>query len=49
MKQYDYLIIGSGLYSSTFTCFYYIITEERRKCLVINRCSRLDDSLCCEN
>lgn len=32
MKQYDYLIVGSGLFGSTFAC---MAKRQGKKCLVM--------------
>ena len=34
MKQYDYLIVGSGLFGSTFAC---MAKRQGKKCLVIDK------------
>ena len=46
MKQYDYLIIGSGLFGSTFA---YKATLSGKKCLVIDKRMQLGGNLYCEN
>ena len=46
MKPYDYLIVGAGLYGSTFAC---IAKQHKKKCLVIDKRSHLGGNLYCEN
>ena len=46
MKQYDYLIVGSGLYGSTFA---YRVKQKGRKCLVIDKRPHLGGNVYCEN
>lgn len=46
MKQYDYLIIGSGLFGSTFAHF---AKKQGKKCLVIDKRSHLGGNIYCEN
>ena len=45
-KQYDYLIVGSGLYGSTFA---YMAKQKGKKCLVIDKRSHLGGNIYCEN
>ena len=45
MKHYDYLIVGSGLYGSTFA---YQATQRGKKCMVIDRRGHLGGNLRCE-
>jgi UDP-galactopyranose mutase len=45
MKKYDWLIVGSGLYGSTFA---YFAKKADKKCLVIDKRSRLGGNLYCE-
>lgn len=45
MKQYDYLIVGSGLYGATFA---HLATQRGKKCLVIDRREHLGGNLRCE-
>ena len=40
MKQYDYLIVGSGLFGSTFAC---MAKRQGKKCLVIVKRLTSDD------
>lgn len=46
MKQYDYLIVGSGLFGSTFA---YFAQRAGKKCLVIDKRPQLGGNLYCEN
>lgn len=46
MKQYDYLIVGSGLYGATFA---YRATRMGKKCLVIDKRPHLGGNVYCEN
>ena len=46
MKQYDYLIVGSGLFGATFA---YFAHQQGKKCLVIDRRSQLGGNVYCEN
>lgn len=46
MKRYDYLIVGSGLYGSTFA---YRAHLAGKKCLVIDKRSHLGGNVYCEN
>jgi UDP-galactopyranose mutase len=46
MKKYDYLIIGAGLYGSTFA---YLAKKSGKKCLIIDKRSHLGGNLYCEN
>ena len=45
MKQYDYLIVGAGLYGATFA---YLVGQAGKRCLVIEKCSQLGGNLYCE-
>ncbi len=45
MKQYDYLIVGSGLFGSVFT---YRAKQAGKKCLVIDKRSHLGGNIYCE-
>ena len=45
MKQYDYLIVGSGLFGSTFAC---MAKRQGKKCLVIDKRPQLGGNLYCE-
>lgn len=46
MKQYDYLIVGSGLYGATFA---YRAKQSGKKCLVIDKRPHLGGNVYCEN
>lgn len=46
MKQYDYLIVGSGLFGATFA---YKAEQAGKKCLVIDKRSHLGGNVYCEN
>lgn len=46
MKQYDYLIVGSGLFGATFA---YRARQAGKKCLVIDKRPHLGGNVYCEN
>ena len=46
MKEYDYLIVGSGLFGATFA---YCAHKVGKKCLVIDKRSHLGGNVYCEN
>lgn len=46
MKEFDYLIVGSGLYGATFA---YRAKQMGKKCLVIEKRSHLGGNIYCEN
>ena len=46
MKDYNYLIVGSGLYGATFA---YFAAKYGKKCLVIDKRSHLGGNIYCEN
>ena len=46
MKQYDYLIVGAGLFGATFA---YRAKQAGKKCLVIDKRSHLGGNIYCEN
>ena len=46
MEQYDYLIVGSGLFGATFT---YRAKQAGKKCLVIDKRPHLGGNIYCEN
>ena len=45
MKEYDYLIVGSGLFGATFA---YFAKQAGKKCLVIEKRSHLGGNIYCE-
>lgn len=45
-SNYDYLIVGSGLYGATFA---HLAHKEGKKCLVIDKRSHLGGNIYCEN
>lgn len=45
-KNYDYLIVGSGLYGATFA---YRATKAGKKCLVVDKRPQLGGNVYCEN
>lgn len=46
LKQYDYLIVGSGLYGATFA---YLAHKAGKKCLVIDKRSHTGGNIYCQN
>ena len=46
MKQYDYLIVGAGLYGS---CFAYKLKQQGKKCLVVDKRAHLGGNVYCES
>ena len=46
MKQYDYLIVGSGLFGATFA---YFARLEGKRCLVIDKRQQVGGNVYCEN
>lgn len=46
MTQFDYLIVGSGLYGATFA---YFAHQAGKRCLVIDKRSQLGGNVYCEN
>ena len=46
MKQYDYLIVGAGLFGSTFACMAH---RAGKRCLVIDKRPHLGGNIYCEN
>lgn len=46
MAKYDYLIVGAGLYGSTFA---HCAKQQGKKCLVIDKRPQLGGNLYCEN
>ena len=45
MKKYDYLIVGAGLFGSTFA---YEMSKQGKKCLVIDRRNHIGGNVYCE-
>ena len=45
MKQYDYVIVGAGLYGA---CFAFFAKQQGKKCLVIDKRSHVGGNLYCE-
>lgn len=45
-KQYDYLIVGAGLYGAVFA---HQVTQNGKKCLVVDRRPHIGGNLYCEN
>ena len=46
MEKYDYLIVGSGLFGSTFA---HQATAKGRRCLVIDKRSHTGGNIYCED
>ena len=46
MKKYDYLIVGAGLFGSTFA---YEMSKRGKKCLVIDRRNHIGGNIYCED
>src|SRR5574344_2080875 len=46
MEKYDYLIVGSGLFGSTFA---YMAKKQGKKCLVIDKRPQRGGNIYCEN
>ena len=46
MKQYDYLVVGSGLFGATFA---YLAHKHGKRCLVIDKRTHLGGNVYCEN
>lgn len=46
MRKYDYLIVGAGLFGSTFA---YEASKKGKRCLVIDRRNHLGGNIYCEN
>ena len=45
-KQYDYLIVGAGIYGATFACMAH---RQGKSCLVIDKRNHLGGNIYCEN
>lgn len=43
--EYDYLIVGSGLFGATFA---RLATDKGKRCLVIDKRPHLGGNVCCE-
>ena len=46
MKQYDYLVVGAGLFGSVFA---YKAQKADKRCLVIDKRSHVGGNVYCEN
>ena len=46
MYKYDFLVVGSGLYGSTFA---YFAKKANKKCLVIEKRKNIGGNIFCEN
>lgn len=45
-KEYDYLIVGAGIYGATFACLAH---RQGKRCLVIDKRNHLGGNIYCEN
>ena len=45
-KEYDYLIVGAGIYGATFACMAH---RQAKRCLVIDKRNHLGGNIYCEN
>ena len=45
-KQYDYLLVGAGLYAAVFA---HLATQDGKKCLVIEKRDHIGGNIYCEN
>ena len=45
-KEYDYLIVGAGIYGATFACMAH---RRGKRCLVIDKRSHRGGNIYCEN
>jgi UDP-galactopyranose mutase len=45
-KEYDYLIVGAGIYGATFAC---IAHRQGKRCLVIDKRNHIGGNIYCEN
>ena len=45
-KEYDYLIVGAGVYGATFACMAH---RQGKRCLVIDKRNHLGGNIYCEN
>ena len=46
MKKYDYIIVGAGLFGSTFA---FEMTKRKKKCLVLDRRNHIGGNIYCED
>lgn len=46
MKQFDFLVVGSGLYGATFA---HLAHKQGKRCLIIDKRSHLGGNIYCEN
>ena len=46
VKEYDYLIVGAGIYGATFACMAH---RQGKRCLVIDKRNHLGGNIYCEN
>ena len=46
MKKYDYILVGSGLYSGVFAWF---AKQKGKKCLVLEKRDHIGGNVYCEN
>ena len=46
MNEYDYLIVGAGIYGATFACLAH---RQGKRCLVIDKRNHLGGNIYCEN
>ena len=44
MKKYDYILVGSGLYSGVFAC---LAGQKGKKCLVVEKRDHLGGNIFC--
>lgn len=45
MKEYDYLVVGAGLFGAVFACE---MTKKGKKCLVIDKREHLGGNIYCK-
>ena len=46
MKKYDYVLVGSGLYSGVFA---YLAGKKGKKCLVVEKRDHIGGNIYCED
>ena len=46
MKKYDYVLVGSGLYSGVFA---YLAGKKGKKCLVVEKRDHIGGNIYCEH